>query len=92
MQFVRGNQDDVSVLRLIGCRLADVMNISLQKDNQFIVIVVMQSGGIGLPIILRTPKGIKEGIIQIVFAPVDDFGMRFGCIWTVEKLRASGSM
>ena len=72
MQCARRNQDHIPIMGLVGMGAAQIVNIAGDENYQFIIIMIMQLGGVGLPGIIGAAIGIEQGIIDGIFSPIDN--------------------
>ena len=75
MQLLRRDEDHIGKRRLIYRGFTYILNVAFLKQDQFIVIMIMQAGRVGISAIKGTSAGIEKRIIDVVFTPVDHIGL-----------------
>ena len=75
MQRSGRDENNIPFLGLIGMGSAQIPDFPGKDNYQFIIIMIMQPGGIGFPVIIGAAIGIKQKIIDGKFPPVHDLRM-----------------
>ena len=85
MEFSGRDYDDVPVLRRIHARLANVIDLALDEDNELVIIVAVKARGKCIHVVNRASAGIAEPVVYQIVFPVRD--LVAGIVFVLQIMR-----